>query len=97
MCERDADGRTHRRGQHDRTADKPEAANPVLGYRDQGKSDGVESVTGGHRLDRKGYFVHTTVTHQSREHEQACPGGDLRPGRKRDSVATRTKRFAMGQ
>ena len=33
----------------------------VLGYIDQGKSDGVEVVTGGHRLDRKGYFVHPTV------------------------------------
>jgi phenylacetaldehyde dehydrogenase len=33
----------------------------VLGYLDQGKSDGVEIVTGGHRLDRKGYFVHPTV------------------------------------
>src|ERR1700736_2058121 len=33
----------------------------VLGYLDQGKSDGVELVTGGHRLDRKGYFVHPTV------------------------------------
>jgi len=33
----------------------------VLGYLDQGKSDGAEIVTGGHRLDRKGYFVHPTV------------------------------------
>jgi aldehyde dehydrogenase (NAD+) len=33
----------------------------VLGYLDQGKSDGAEVVTGGHRLDRKGYFVHPTV------------------------------------
>ena len=33
----------------------------VLGYIDEGKSDGVEVVTGGHRLDRKGYFVHPTV------------------------------------
>jgi aldehyde dehydrogenase (NAD+) len=33
----------------------------VLGYLDQGKSDGVEVVTGGHRLDRKGYFVRPTV------------------------------------
>ena len=33
----------------------------VLGYLDQGRSDGVEIVTGGHRLDRKGYFVHPTV------------------------------------
>ena len=33
----------------------------VLGYLDQGKSDGVEVVTGGYRLDRKGYFVHPTV------------------------------------
>lgn len=33
----------------------------VLGYLDQGKSDGAELVTGGHRLDRKGYFVHPTV------------------------------------
>jgi phenylacetaldehyde dehydrogenase len=35
--------------------------NRVLGYLEQGKSDGVELVTGGHRLDRKGYFVHPTV------------------------------------
>jgi phenylacetaldehyde dehydrogenase len=33
----------------------------VLGYIDQGKSDGVEVITGGHRLDRSGYFVHPTV------------------------------------
>ena len=35
--------------------------NRVLGYLEQGKSDGAELVTGGHRLDRKGYFVHPTV------------------------------------
>jgi aldehyde dehydrogenase (NAD+) len=35
--------------------------NRVLGYLEQGKSDGAEIVTGGHRLDRKGYFVHPTV------------------------------------
>ena len=33
----------------------------VLGYLERGKSDGAELVTGGHRLDRKGYFVHPTV------------------------------------
>jgi phenylacetaldehyde dehydrogenase len=33
----------------------------VLGYLEQGKSDGAEIVTGGHRLDRRGYFVHPTV------------------------------------
>jgi len=33
----------------------------VLGYLEQGKADGNEFVTGGHRLDRKGYFVHPTV------------------------------------
>ncbi len=33
----------------------------VLGYLEQGKSDGAELVTGGHRLDRNGYFVHPTV------------------------------------
>ncbi|MEV5651281.1 aldehyde dehydrogenase family protein [Nocardia sp. NPDC052254] len=33
----------------------------VLGYIDEGKKAGVEVVTGGHRLDRKGYFVHPTV------------------------------------
>jgi acyl-CoA reductase-like NAD-dependent aldehyde dehydrogenase len=33
----------------------------VLGYLDQGRTDGAEIVTGGHRLDRKGYFVHPTV------------------------------------
>jgi aldehyde dehydrogenase (NAD+) len=32
-----------------------------MGYIDEGKSEGVEVVTGGHRLDRKGYFVHPTV------------------------------------
>jgi len=35
--------------------------NRVLGYLEQGKSDGAEIVTGGHRLDRTGYFVHPTV------------------------------------
>ena len=33
----------------------------VLGFLDEGKSDGVEVVAGGYRLDRKGYFVHPTV------------------------------------
>jgi aldehyde dehydrogenase (NAD+) len=33
----------------------------VLGFIDEGKSDGVDVVAGGHRLDRKGYFVHPTV------------------------------------
>ena len=33
----------------------------VLGYIDQGRSDGVEVISGGHRLDRAGYFVHPTV------------------------------------
>jgi acyl-CoA reductase-like NAD-dependent aldehyde dehydrogenase len=33
----------------------------VMGFIDEGRSDGVEVVTGGHRLDRKGYFVHPTV------------------------------------
>jgi aldehyde dehydrogenase (NAD+) len=33
----------------------------VMGYVDEGKQQGVEVVTGGHRLDRKGYFVRPTV------------------------------------
>ncbi|MBD0021770.1 aldehyde dehydrogenase family protein [Gordonia pseudamarae] len=33
----------------------------VMGYIDQGRADGVEYVTGGHRVDRTGYFVHPTV------------------------------------
>ncbi|MBY8859720.1 aldehyde dehydrogenase family protein [Nocardia sp. CA2R105] len=33
----------------------------VLGYLDEGKRDGVEIVTGGERLDRRGYFVQPTV------------------------------------
>ncbi len=33
----------------------------VMGFIDEGKDDVVEVVTGGHRLDRKGYFVHPTV------------------------------------
>jgi phenylacetaldehyde dehydrogenase len=35
--------------------------NRVLGYLEQGRSDGAELVAGGHRLDRTGYFVHPTV------------------------------------
>jgi aldehyde dehydrogenase (NAD+) len=35
--------------------------NRVLGFIDEGKRDGVEVVTGGGRLDRKGYFVEPTV------------------------------------
>lgn len=35
--------------------------NRVMGFIDEGKNDGVEVVTGGYRLDRKGYFVHPTV------------------------------------
>ena len=33
----------------------------VMGFIDEGKTDGVDVVTGGYRLDRKGYFVHPTV------------------------------------
>ncbi|CAA0124566.1 Phenylacetaldehyde dehydrogenase [Mycolicibacterium vanbaalenii] len=33
----------------------------VMGYIDEGKAGGAEVVTGGRRLDRKGYFVHPTV------------------------------------
>jgi acyl-CoA reductase-like NAD-dependent aldehyde dehydrogenase len=33
----------------------------VMGFIDEGKRDGVDVVTGGYRLDRKGYFVHPTV------------------------------------
>ncbi|CAM3052532.1 betaine-aldehyde dehydrogenase [Mycobacterium intermedium] len=35
--------------------------NRVLGYLEQGKAEGAEIVSGGYRLDRKGYFVHPTV------------------------------------
>src|ERR1700719_603271 len=33
----------------------------VMGFIDEGRTDGVDVVTGGYRLDRKGYFVHPTV------------------------------------
>ncbi|WP_327116705.1 aldehyde dehydrogenase family protein [Nocardia sp. NBC_01730] len=33
----------------------------VMGFIDEGKDSGVEVVTGGHRLDRRGYFIHPTV------------------------------------
>jgi len=33
----------------------------VMGYIDEGKRDSVDVITGGHRLDRRGYFVHPTV------------------------------------
>ena len=32
-----------------------------MGFLDEGRADGVSIVTGGHRLDRKGFFVHPTV------------------------------------
>jgi phenylacetaldehyde dehydrogenase len=35
--------------------------NRVMGYVDEGKRDGVEVVSGGDRLGRKGYFVRPTV------------------------------------
>ncbi|WAC54177.1 aldehyde dehydrogenase family protein [Gordonia sp. SL306] len=35
--------------------------NRVMGFVDDGKRNGVEVVTGGERLDRRGYFVHPTV------------------------------------
>ena len=38
----------------------------VLGYIDGGKQEGAEVVVGGHRLDRKGWFVHPTVFAQVR-------------------------------
>jgi acyl-CoA reductase-like NAD-dependent aldehyde dehydrogenase len=33
----------------------------VLGFIEEGKNDGVEVAAGGHRLERKGFFVHPTV------------------------------------
>lgn len=33
----------------------------VMGFIDEGRAEGVEVVTGGRRLDRKGYFVEPTV------------------------------------
>jgi acyl-CoA reductase-like NAD-dependent aldehyde dehydrogenase len=33
----------------------------VMGFIDEGRADGVEVVTGGHRMDRTGYFIHPTV------------------------------------
>src|SRR6201992_980761 len=33
----------------------------VMGFIDEGRNDGVEVVTGGYRLGRKGYFVHPRV------------------------------------
>jgi len=39
----------------------------VMGFIDEGKRDGVEVVTGGHRLDRPGYFVAPTVLTNTRE------------------------------
>ena len=35
--------------------------NRVMGFIDEGRRDGVEVVTGGKRLDRRGYFVEPTV------------------------------------
>ncbi|MET0285259.1 MAG: aldehyde dehydrogenase family protein [Polyangiales bacterium] len=35
--------------------------NRVLGFIDDAKKEGVEIVAGGHRLDRRGYYVHPTV------------------------------------
>jgi len=39
----------------------------VLGYLDSGFNDGVQAVTGGHRLHDKGYFVEPTVLVGARE------------------------------
>ncbi|WP_200844935.1 MULTISPECIES: aldehyde dehydrogenase [unclassified Novosphingobium] len=39
----------------------------VLGFIEEGRRDGVEIVTGGHRLDRKGYFVAPTLLTGVRE------------------------------
>ncbi|MEB3069717.1 aldehyde dehydrogenase family protein [[Mycobacterium] vasticus] len=35
--------------------------NRVMGFIDEGRRDSVDVITGGHRLDRSGYFVHPTV------------------------------------
>ena len=70
----------------------------VLGYLDQGKSDGAEFVTGGHRLDRKGYFIHpTVVTNRRPRPEQAVPGGDLRARRHDPAVRRRGRSRRAGQ
>ena len=53
----------------------------VLGFIEEGKRDGVEVVTGGYRLDRKGYFVHPTVlTNVDPATSRVVQGGDLRAG-----------------
>jgi len=39
----------------------------VMGFIDEGKAQGVEVITGGHRLDRAGYFVAPTVLTGTRE------------------------------
>jgi len=41
--------------------------NRVLGFIEEGRREGVEVVTGGHRLDRAGYFVAPTVLTGARE------------------------------
>jgi len=38
----------------------------VMGYIEEGKQEGAEVVTGGQRMDRKGWFVHPTVLAQVR-------------------------------
>ena len=69
----------------------------VMGYIEQGKSNGVEVVTGGHRLDRKGYFVHPTVLTNVDRHQQALPGGDLRARGDDPAVRRRGRSDRHGQ
>ena len=54
-------GGPQRRGRMSGPLISQKQLNRVMGFIDEGKRDGVEVVTGGHRLDRKGYFVHPTV------------------------------------
>jgi aldehyde dehydrogenase (NAD+) len=69
----------------------------VMGFIDEGRSDGVEVVTGGHRLDRKGYFVHPTVlTNVNRDMRRniVCSGGSwniITPGGMSNSHCTNSR------
>ena len=71
--------------------------NRVMGFIDEGRSEGVEVVTGGHRLDRKGYFVHPTVLTNVTSDMRLYQRGDLRPRRVHHPVRHRGRGRRDGQ
>ena len=61
----------------------------VEGIVAEGVSRGAEIITGGKRMDRRGFFYEATIVTNTTARHAAHPRGDLRPGRLRDPLRRR--------